>query len=204
MDTDEPKPRAPQLSKTPSWVMLGFILGGLFVYTVQRQTQREPRPRTAATVPAAPNSISVAKPEPDRRPQPGELRQPLYAVEDVFETYKDHALWEFDTTQVAIFNPETNSCTDYVEVLRDGDKYYFRTLSRLTRPLIDRGLGPHAPIVFTEPESMREERRLQGTVAPRLDLETAPPKTTPLDRPRPQIQPPPAPAPKLPAEQTPP
>jgi hypothetical protein len=177
MDTSDQKPRAEQLSKTPSWIMLGFLLGGVFVFTVQHEFFPPSEP-AAAPAPARPASSSSSSAEYRAAPTPAQ-RQPLYALEDIFETYKQHALWEYDTTEVAFFNPLTDSCTEYVEVLRVGEKFYFRTIPRLTRPVVDRGLGPSAPIVFTEPQAMRDERRQQDLPLPRF----APPEIRPLPAP---------------------
>ena len=135
-------PSTARPSMTPSWIMLGFALGALFVWSL-------PHPAKPA-VPAAP---VAAKPE-----APPVLAAPrLTAIEAVFEEWGRYAVWENDVTEVALWNSEAKAYTDCFEVLRVADRYYFRSISRLTRPVLTRGIKENSPLQFTEPAAQREE-----------------------------------------------
>lgn len=135
-------PSAARLSKTPSWVMLGFALGALFVWSL-------PRPAK----PPVPAIVAAKKPGP-----PPVLAAPrLTAIEAVFEEWGRYAVWENDTTEVGLWNPEAKAYTDCFEVVRADERYYFRSISRLTRPILTRGIKENSPLQFTEPPAHREE-----------------------------------------------
>ena len=51
----------------------------------------------------------------------------------------------------------TGDYTDCFEVLRSGEGYYFRSISRLTRPVLTHGVRPDSPLRFTETEEQRQE-----------------------------------------------
>ncbi|HWA08558.1 MAG TPA: hypothetical protein VG838_03740 [Opitutaceae bacterium] len=143
-EPDESRESAPpsrRLSKTPSWIMLGFLLGAMFVWSL-------PRPKEAPAVAAAP--VKAEAP-----PAPSAPR--LTAVEAVFEEWGQYAVWDNDVTEVALWNPQANAFTDYFEVLRTGDRLYFRSIPRLTRPVLTRGVKENAPMLFTESAAHREE-----------------------------------------------
>lgn len=191
-------PRREPLSKTPSWVMVGFVLGGLSAYTLERHFEKPdtppaPRAQTTPTQPAV--TVSPPKPAPPVAA--------LGRIEDMFDAHRHHAVWIDDTTEVAIYNPEKGGFTDLIEVRREGDLYYFRSIPRLTRPLVDRGMGPEALILFTGHGLPRAEVKmsvLPAVSAPTsavsgLPLPAAP--TPPRANPSPFFGPPP-PLPELP------
>jgi len=146
MDEVDPKPPSPsQLSKIPSWISLGFVLGALFVWAL-------PSPETEAPVPSAPEAPEVSVP-PAVRSGPA----PLSDIEVVFSEWGHHAVWSHDLSEVALWDTETKSYSRYYEVLRNGENYYFRTIDRLTRPILTHGVKADAPLQYTETEAMREE-----------------------------------------------
>lgn len=175
MDDESDKPASsayplpgagPKLSKTPSWVMLGFVLGALFVYAMMRQDE-----------PAPPAAVPVRRVEPP--PAPG-VRRPLTltTVEAVFAVWGKHASWTDDVTEVALWNKEERKFSELYEVRRIGGAYYFRSIPELTRRVIRHGkVMPDSPLQFTETEEEyrewlehgRNERRAE------LDATTAPP-----------------------------
>jgi hypothetical protein len=139
---DEPAktypPSVPRLSKTPSWVTLGFILGALFVWAL-------PRVEDAASPPARP-PIAVRL----ERPQATE-------IEAVFAEWGHFAVWDNDLTEVALWDVDKRSYSICYEVLRNGESLYFRSIPRLTRPVLTHGLHGTMPLQFTETEAMRRE-----------------------------------------------
>ncbi|MSU69525.1 MAG: hypothetical protein EXS39_01865 [Opitutaceae bacterium] len=142
---DEPAESLPpspsKLSKTPSWVTLGFLLGALFVWFLPH-------------APQAPLVVAIEKPPaPSGPPAPPRLM----AIEAVFAEWGNNAVWENGVTEVALWSPETRKHTDYFEVMRSGDTAYFRSISRLTRPLLTHGVVANAPLQFTETEARRQE-----------------------------------------------
>ena len=88
-------------------------------------------------------------------------------MEAIFERWQNKAIWRHELTEVAYWNPTTNQYSEFVEVLRSGEDLYFRTIPRLTRPLIDQDLEPAVPIRFTELEETRAARRAPYMIAPR-------------------------------------
>jgi hypothetical protein len=151
MAEETPKRRPPisQLSKTPSWVMLGFILGALFVSALPRREPPAPRPIVLAS-------------EPSKRVK---LDQPLLTtVEAVFAQWSNYAVWENDTTQVALWNTAVGDFAEFYEVRRIDDVFYFRSLDRLTNPPLRHGvqLPPECPLRFTESEEHYREWLEQG------------------------------------------
>jgi len=129
-------------SKTPSWIMLGFLLGVLFVWLLPRAREpvaakgNEENPRLVTKIQALPR---------------------LLEIEAVFAEWGQNAVWENDLTEVALWNDEAKACTDFFEVLRTDGNNYFRSIPRLTRPLLKRGIPANSPLEFTEPESHRQE-----------------------------------------------
>jgi hypothetical protein len=151
MDDDplSERPRSVPLSKTPSWVMLGFVLGALFVLALPRTPA--PVPRSAVVVPPA-----ISRP-PAIAPQ-------LTVIEAVFTAWGDHAVWENNTTQVAMWNAATGDFSEYYEVRRVDGVLYFRTLPKLTRRIIRHGkpLPANCPLQFTETEEQYREWHDEG------------------------------------------
>lgn len=150
MDEENPEisshPSSPAtMSKVPSWVSLGFVLGALFGWALPK-----PGPKPSPPVPTR----AVA---PPREPQATKLT----TVEAVFAEWSAHAVWDNDTTQIAYWNPGTEGFTEFYEVRRRADLLYFRSIPKLTRLVIRHGkpLPPECPLQFTEtPEQYREWR----------------------------------------------
>jgi len=138
---DEPAqsypPSVARLSKTPSWVMLGFVLGALFVWAL---------PEVEKSVSPAP-PVAVLKLS---RPQATE-------IEAVFAVWGRYALWDNDVTEVALWDVDKRAYSICYEVLRNGEKMYFRSISSLTRPVLTHGAPESSPLLFTETEAMRRE-----------------------------------------------
>jgi len=140
---DEPAkaypPSAARLSKTPSWVMLGFVLGALFVWAL-------PHAEKAASRVAPAQSVTV------------QLQRPkMTDIEAVFAEWAQFAVWENDLTEVALWDIDRTSHSICYEVLRDRDKLFFRSIPRLTRPVLTHGLHGPMPLEFTETEALRRE-----------------------------------------------
>lgn len=144
----DPKPKRESLSKTPSWIMLGVVIGAIVGTAAQTQWQKREGARLAAEQQAA----AQVKPEPPPAPKPPPQHLPLSEMEAVFEKWGEGAVWVHDVTQVAFWNPVTNQYTEYVEILRNGEDLYFRSLPKLTRPLISDPADPNAPLRLTETE----------------------------------------------------
>ncbi|HTZ21516.1 MAG TPA: hypothetical protein VMC06_11605, partial [Opitutaceae bacterium] len=126
MDDDtptDPRPPPAKMSMTPSWVMLGFVLGAFFVWAL---------PEPKKELPSSPVPVERT-PETTTRPP----RLPhLTDVEAVFAQWDRYAIWENDVTEIAYWNEETRSFSNFFEVLRSGDRLFFRSIPKLTRPLI--------------------------------------------------------------------
>ena len=140
---DEPvkvyPPAVSRLSKTPSWVMLGFVLGALFVWAL-------PQVEKTVAPPAAGNPAVLLL----ERPKATE-------IEAVFAEWGRFAVWENGLTEVALWDVDKRSYSICYEVLRDGDNLYFRSIPRLTRPVLTHGVHGTMPLQFTETEAMRRE-----------------------------------------------
>lgn len=136
-ENERPVPRS-RLSKTPSWLMLGFIFGALFVWSLPHE---KPRSRVAgADVP------------------PVRLERPkLTEIEAVFADWGQRAVWQNDVTEVALWDTEKRSFSIFYEVIRNGESYYFRSIPKLTRPLLTHGVKPNSPLQLTETEESRRE-----------------------------------------------
>jgi hypothetical protein len=140
---DEPAqifpPSPSRLSKTPSWVTLGFVLGALFVWALPRAEQSAMRP----AVPPA-TRVQLARPQATE-------------IEAVFAQYGQPAVWDNDVTEVALWDVDRRSYSLCYEVLRNGENFYFRSIPRLTRPVLTHGVPGPSPLRFTETEAMRRE-----------------------------------------------
>jgi hypothetical protein len=160
MDDSENTPPVPRtrLSKTPSWITLGFVLGALFVWTLPR-----------------PEKSSDTVLSPDVAPRVVQLERPkLTEIEAVFAEWERFAVWKNDTTQIAMWDTEKRSYSIFYEVLRQNDEYYFRSIPRLTRPLLTRGVPPEAPLQFAETEESRRAWLEHGQYEPRGDMPSPP------------------------------
>lgn len=178
-DTDDEQPRktyplpASKMSKTPSWVMLGFALGAAFVAALPPFGERkltaklEPGPRPAPAAPAAPREA-----------------QPLATIEAVFAEWGEHAVWWDDITEVALWNTATKEFSDYYEVRRFGRTNYFRSIPTLTRRVLTHGkVFPDSPLQFTETEEQYQEWKQHGRVERQIDRDYRP-RTQPAAVPR--------------------
>ena len=168
MDDETPVSRpAAKPSQAPSWAMLGFALGALFVLAL-------PRRQTAPERPAVPRPAPVAL-SPAR----------MTTIEAVFALWGKYAVWDRDVTQVALWNSDTGGYTDRFEVVRLSDGTYFRSIPRLSRPILTHGVPADSPLEFTETDEQRQQwlkenaeaswRALRDT----LPAPLAPPKPTP-------------------------
>jgi len=144
---DKSDQRSAELSKVPSWILLGFLIGAAFVFLLRREylfdgdgaapALVEPQPAVASL---PPTSLTVRKGDPS-----------LSAIEAIWTAWGEHAVWIGELSEVALWNTQNLAFSDYVEVTRRGDFYFFRSIPKLTRPIVDRGLGIKAPVQFTGP-----------------------------------------------------
>lgn len=158
--------------------MLGFILGALFVAALPPFRRQPP-----LVVP--PRSVELTRPAPARQPQP------LTTIEAVFEEWHKFAVWEGDTTEVALWNSDSRDFVDYFEVRRVGTVYYYRSLTALTRrPFMPPKLPPESPLRFTETEERYRERLEQGGGVDWRRPVEVPPRATPPKIEYPALTPP--------------
>jgi hypothetical protein len=168
-------PSVAKLSKTPSWVMLGFLLGVLFVLFLPRKAAPP-----AAVVPS-PVAVTVGRTPPT-------VERALF-FEGVFAEWNKYAVWENDLTEVAFWNSDTKSFSDRFEVMRSGDRAYFRSILNFTRPVMTHGIPDNSPLQFTETQAMREEW-LKENSAENIRQFLAPPnQVTPRFAPAPGVGP---------------
>jgi len=134
----------PKMSMTPSWVMLGFVLGALFVLALPPLKEEKPLPRESFLAPAPP-------------PQPTTPR--ISTIEAVFAEWGELAIWDDNVTEVALWNTGTNRYSEFYEVRRIGADTYFRSIPKLTRRIINHGKPPplNCPLQFTETEQRYQE-----------------------------------------------
>jgi hypothetical protein len=160
----EPRPPSPaKMSLTPSWVMLGFVLGAFFVWALPEAEKAPPPPAPVERAPEKDAPVS-------RFPR-------LTDVEAVFAQWDRYAIWENDVTEVAYWSEETRSFSNFFEVLRSSDRLYFRSIPKLTRPLIRRGVEAHSPLLFTGVAEVPQSWSEPATPAPM--------PVQPVERPRP-------------------
>jgi hypothetical protein len=152
-----------KMSKTPSWIMLGFVLGAAFVAALP------PLKKQPATPPPEMRAMPPPAPTTPREPQP------LTTIEAVFEDWGRHAVWSDDVTEVAMWSSRDKDYTDFYEVRRMGGVLYFRSIPKLTRRIVARGKHvAESPLQFTETEEQyqewqqfgRRERPTEGNLRP--------------------------------------
>lgn len=143
------------LSKTPSWIMVGFVLGVLAVLGFQHEMQRSAAQAAAAAASVPP----PVEPEPEPNVTKVTDLPSLAVIEAVFIEWGRYARWGEDRTEVALWNSTTGDFTDFFEVMRVSDGLYFRSIGRLTRPMTEGNPPSEAPLRFTEPPEDREARR---------------------------------------------
>lgn len=141
-------PSASRLSKTPSWVTLGFVLGALFVWAL-------PHPEKTGPMPGANQTLTVQL-----------LRPKATEIEAVFAEWSRFAVWENELTEVALWDVDRKGYSICYEVLRSGEALYFRSIPRLTRPVLNHGLAGPMPLQFTETEASRREWLEHGRFEP--------------------------------------
>lgn len=153
MDDDEPVSErksyptpVSKMSKVPSWISVGFVLGAVFVWGLFK-----PKP-----VPPEVKIVEVV------RPTPTETK--LTTIEAVFADWGQHAVWHNDSTEIAYWNTGTEDFSEFYEVRRVGEALYFRSIPRLTRRIVNRGkpLPAECPLRFTETEEQYREWREHG------------------------------------------
>ncbi len=176
-ELEEERPVSPaRLSKTPSWITLGFVLGALFVLAL----------------PSGDDTPSVGPPPAPESP-PVRLERPaLTEIEAVFEDWGESAIWQNDVTEVALWDTARRSYALFYQVVRHEGAYYFRSIPRLTRPILTEGVPTNTPLQYTTPVGVREERRRTETRMlrpptedrPRVDI-TTPVPVEPVERPTP-------------------
>lgn len=127
--------------------MLGFALGVACVLAWPRQEAARP----AATVMAARPPDAAEKPAP-----PPTIERATF-FESVFAEWSKYAVWENELTEVAFWSAETKSFSERYEVFRSGDRYYFRSITRFTRPVLRHGVPDNSPLQFTEPQAARDQ-----------------------------------------------
>jgi hypothetical protein len=197
---DEPTPekRYPlstsKMSKTPSWIMLGFVLGAAFVASLPPRGKTPPPEKTTF------RAVEPAKPREPRDPPQ------LTTIEAVFAEWGKYAVWSGDVTEVALWNSQDKDYSDFYEVLRFAGAYYFRTIPRLTRRVISRGKPiPESPLQFTETEEQyrewqnygRSERPVERETSTRPRVSAPAPAPTTVEPPV-KIEPPALPPPRFP------
>ncbi|QYM77991.1 hypothetical protein K0B96_11790 [Horticoccus luteus] len=144
-DENPPAPPPSSLSKTPSWITLGFVLGAAFMWFLP--------PREIVKEPPAP------PPAPVVRPPPADIA----LIEAVFDEWGKYASWDNDRTEVALWEPTTRSYAHCFEVRRVAGDVYFRSIPALTQPLLTHGVPPGSPLAFTETEASRREWLKEST-----------------------------------------
>ena len=159
----DPKPAKESLSKTPSWIMLGFVIGCIVALTVKRDLDAREKSAQVAPATAAPSTPQLEG-TPPAKTAPTQLS--LFEMQAIFWQWRSKAVWRHELTEVVYWNPVTNKYSEFVEVLRSGEDLYFRTISKLTRPLIEEDVDPAAPIRFTELEETRAARRAPFIIPP--------------------------------------
>lgn len=157
------KPSAAKLSRTPSWVLLGFIVGAGFVWLLP---EREAAPVATKVAEVAPVAKAQSSP---RLP----AKRSVTDIEAVFEEYGRYAVWDQNRTEVGMWNAQKNAYGDFYEVIRQEGNLYFRSIPRLTRPMLANAEHSEVPLVFTETEEMRKQwyearkEMVPGYAAPR-------------------------------------
>ena len=126
----------------PTWLATGLFLGCLLGWYLFRPAaapqESAGRPAPAAAVPATLSTLAE--------------------VENLFRLWGGYAVWEDDLTEIVVLRFQLGRLQpEYYQVVRVGRGFYFRTLSRLTRPLIDHGELARCPLAFTEPWRMHEK-----------------------------------------------
>jgi len=172
MDNETPEAKAHrvkpgELSKTPSWVLLGFLLGVWFAWSWPPLGRKvTPRSIPVAVVPAR-----GAEGAATQWLAPVRVPRLVTTIEAVFAEWGRDAVWTDDVTEVALWNSEDRTFSDYYEVRRAGGACYFRSIPALTRRVVGRGQrGTGSPLRFTETEEQYREWREHGRTERKEEL----------------------------------
>lgn len=179
---DLPPPATAKPSTIPSWVMLGFVLGVLTMLVLPRSEKK----------PAAPVTVTLVAPPKPAPEKPTVERAAFF--EAVFAEYSHLAVWQGDVTEVAFFDATRKAFSDCYEVMKAGDKFYFRSIPHLTRPVLTEGVPSDSPLQFTVPgdAKLQQEKAFQAM----WNLKPGPINPAP-------VLPPPVPAAAPPADKLP-
>jgi len=165
LENDDPLPgQAPsrppsvkKLSKTPSWIMLGFVIGAAAVLSLPRSPEVVYVPVSdESLLPTALAHQSPLVAEPQQEPD-------FTIVEAVFSEWQNYAVWDGDVTEIALWDSEVGRYARFYEVLRapassagGAITFYYRSIPVLTRPVLTHGVSASAPLLFTEPDALRQ------------------------------------------------
>ena len=111
--------------------MVGFIAGALFAYGVRREVSRQDEAKSIP--PPAPAPVQA---EPQHSSATLKDHASLTAIENIFAQYEGQAVWHNDLTEVALWSAETGKYSEFFEVMRSGDYFYFRSIPHLTRAVL--------------------------------------------------------------------
>jgi hypothetical protein len=172
--------------------MLGFVLGALFVVALPPMGEDKP----ASPVP---KPVEPPKPTPPAPPQ-------VATIQAVFEDPRWEGIvatmWSRDTTEVALWNSDTRDFTDFFEVRRFGNEYYYRSIPTLTRPLLSNvaGLSKDCPLRFTArpADDLFSEAQIPSSRRDPADEKKWKPSVQTSEAPLPQVTAPPRPTPAPP------
>lgn len=153
IDSGRPVPIS-RLSKTPSWITLGFVMGALFILALPRDEDKKSSRPARLEKPAS--TVELVRPK-------------LTDIEAVFSDWEHYAVWHNDVTEVALWDTDRRSYTIFYEVIRREGVYYFRSIPRLTRPILKRGVPEQSPLAFTETEESRRAWLDHGQYEPRRE-----------------------------------
>jgi len=155
-------PAVKQLSKTPSWIMLGFVIGAAAVLSL-------PRSPEVVYVPVADESAGPPTALLHQSPFVATpLQEPDFTIlEAVFTEWQNYAVWDGDVTEIALWDSELGQYARFYEVLRAPAReggagsggaitFYYRSIPALTRPVLTHGVSASAPLLFTEPDVLRQ------------------------------------------------
>jgi hypothetical protein len=127
--------------------MLGFVLGVVCVLVWPKKEVARPSLAAATEALRWPTVIVPKPPTVDR----------ALFFEGVFAEWSKYAVWENELTEVAFWSADTKSFSERFEVFRSNDRFYFRSISQFTRPLLSHGVPGNSPLQFTEPQAARDE-----------------------------------------------
>ncbi|KXU35613.1 hypothetical protein AXK12_05025 [Cephaloticoccus capnophilus] len=133
--------------------MLGFVIGAVFVLSLRRDPE----------VVYVREEVALPSPSPAAAAPP---QEPDFTVlEAVFAEWQSYAVWDADVTEVALWDSDLGRYARFYEVLRAPSRegvaggaltFYYRSIPALTRPVVTRGVSESLPLLFTEPDVLRE------------------------------------------------